>query len=142
LNWYELKFDGPVGDEMTPLGRLKIRPVMGGYGYSLRSGRVAASTTFVGGVSFNSFDEDDRARLAYARQLETTLLRISAANGLAARAELGVWFDIDDRFGLLTSVGYMLARPRITIVTGNGEEERRLRADAVKLQVGLVYAIF
>jgi hypothetical protein len=142
LNWYGLRFDAPIGGERTALGRLRVRPLMGGYGYSLRRDRFAVTSTLVGGVSFNSFDADDRARLAYARHFDITLLRISASNGPAARAEVGVWFDLDERFGLLVSAGYMLARPTITIVTGDGEERRRLNADAVKLQVGLVYAIF
>lgn len=141
LNWYALQFDGSTGTEEARLGRLRVRPFMGGYGYYQRRGRTALSATLVGGFALNSFDEDDRARLAFARR-NVTLLRISAGNSAAARLELSAWFDINDKFGLLAATGYVLARPNITIVTSEGEERRRLRADAVKFQVGLVYAIF
>jgi hypothetical protein len=142
FNWYSLDFDAVVGGQRVRLGALRIRPIMGGYGYWVTRDRVSLAATVIAGLAFNSFDTADAARLAYDRNLDELLLRINASPAPAARAEIGVWYDLTSRFGLLGSVGYVAARPRITTTTESGRESRRLRADAVKLQIGLVYGLF
>ena len=141
FNWYSVAFDGLVGGDRVDLGDVRIRPVMGGYGYWWNRGRVTAAATLVGGVAFNTFDTSDAARIAYDRR-DQLLLRIDASHGLAARGELGLWFDLSDKIGLLGSVGYVAARPKVEIVTAAARDSMRLRADAVKLQFGVVYAPF
>lgn len=142
FNWYAMDFDAVVTGERVALGDLRIRPVMAGYGYWWQGDRVGIAATGIAGIAFNTFDTADAARLAYDRQLDVLLLRISASNSLAARAEIGVWYDLTSRFGLLASAGYVAARPRITVTTEFTRESQRLRADAVKLQLGLVYGLF
>ena len=142
LNWFNTRFDTPAAGETVELGQLRVRPVMGGYGYTVRRGRFAATGSAVGGVAFNSFKEADAVRLAYAEALDRTLLRITAGNSLAARGEVSLWWDLNERLGLLGVVGYVVARPEISIVTNVGTEERRLKADSLKLQIGLAYGIF
>jgi hypothetical protein len=142
FNWFRMEFDGFVAGERIILGELRVRPIMGGYGYTWRFGPLAATASLIGGYAFNGFDTDDQARLAYQRTLQTTLLRVSASNSLAARAEVTVWYDVSSRIGLLGAVGFVAAHPEITIVTDVGREERRLRADSLKLQIGIAYGIF
>jgi hypothetical protein len=142
LNWFNTKFDTRVAGDEVGLGELRVRPIMGGYGYTVRRGRLAATGSAVGGVAFNSFKEADAVRLAYAQLLDRTLLRISAGNSLAARGEISLWWDLNERLGLLGVVGYVVARPTISIVSDTGTEERRLKADSVKLQIGIAYGIF
>jgi hypothetical protein len=142
LNWFTTEFEGSVGAERAPLGDLRVRPVMGGYSYGVRRGRWTASAGLVAGFAFNSFQTDDRARLAYQRTLQTTLLRISAANGPAARAEISTWYDVSARVGIQGVFGYVLARPTITIADEHSVTRRSLRADALKLQVAVAYALF
>jgi hypothetical protein len=136
FNWFGLDFDANVGGEQVPLGHLRVRPIMGGYGYTLQRGRLSTSATLIGGYAFNSFEPDSRAVAAYRRSLQT-LLRISAANSLAARAEIAVWYDASARIGILSSIGYVVTRPEISIITDAGVERRGLRADALKLQIGV-----
>jgi hypothetical protein len=142
FNWYSTAFDGFVGGERVDLGDLRIRPVMGGYGYWWDQGRITLAATLIGGVAFNTFDTSDQARIAYIRRLDQLLLRIDASHGLAARAELGLWYDLSDKVGLLGSIGYVAARPKVEIITEATRDSTRLRADAVKLQIGVVYAPF
>ena len=142
LNWYSTDFDTVVAGQRVALGGLRLRPVMAGYGYWLQGERVALAATVVGGFSFNSFDTADALRIAYDRDLDELLLRVEASHSLAGRAEAGVWFDLTSRLGLMASVGYVAARPEITITTDESRESRRLRADAVKFQIGLVYGLF
>jgi hypothetical protein len=140
FNWYSTAFDGFVGGERVDLGDLRIRPVMGGYGYWWTRGRATLAATLIGGVAFNTFDTSDQARIAYNRRLDELLLRVDASHGLAARAELGLWYDLSDKAGLLGSIGYVAARPKVEIITETSRSSTRLRADAVKLQIGVVYA--
>lgn len=142
FNWYSTEFDTTIAGERVEFGRLHIRPVMAGYGYWFARDRITVAATFIGGIAFNSFDTADAVRLAYDRRLDELLLHVSASNGLAGRAEVGVWYDLTSRLGLLTSVGYVAVRPSITIATESVQVSRRLRADAVKFQVGLVYGLF
>lgn len=142
FNWYSMDFDTDVAGERVALGGLRIRPFMAGYGYWLRRERVTVGATAIAGVAFNSFDTADAVRIAYSHRLDELLLRVKASNSLAARAEIGVWYDLTSRFGLLASAGYVAARPTVTVSTELGRESRRLRADAIKLQLGLVYGVF
>jgi hypothetical protein len=141
FNWYSTAFTGEVDGERVDLGDMRIRPVMGGYGYWWNRGRATLAATLIGGVSFNTFDTSDEARIAYHRS-DRLLLRIDASHGLAARAELGLWVDLSDKIGLMGSVGYVAARPAVEFITETTRESARLRADAVKLQIGVVYAPF
>jgi hypothetical protein len=70
------------------------------------------------------------------------LLDVSAGNSLAARAEVAMWYDLNSRFGILGVVGYIVARPEIDVVTDAGTDSRRLKADSLKLQIGVAYGIF
>lgn len=142
FNWYSTAFDGFVGSQRVDLGDLRIRPLMGGYGYWWNRGRATLAATLIGGVAFNTFDTSDQARIAYDRRLDQLLLRIDAKHGVAGRAELGLWYDLSDKVSLLGSIGYVAARPKVEIVTETTRDSTRLRADAVKLQIGFVYAPF
>lgn len=142
FNWFNTRFDARIGGEDVELGQLRVRPVMGGYGYTKRYGRLAATASAVGGVAFNSFREADPARIAYTQSLQRTLLRVEARNSLAARGEVSVWYDLNSRIGLMAVAGYVHARPKIDIVSDLGTETRRLKADSIKLQVGMAYGIF
>jgi hypothetical protein len=142
LNWFTTDFTASIGSARVPLGDLRVRPVMGGYSYTVRRGAFAITAGLVGGYAFNSFEVDDRARLAYQSARGDTLLRITASNSLAGRGEIAMWYDVSSRFGLQGVVGYVAARPVIETITGAGSTSRRLRADSVKLQIGLAYGIF
>ena len=142
FNWFATTFDGNVGETRVELGDLRIRPVMGGYGYTVKRGPLAATFSAVGGIAFNSFDPTGNARVAYAESADRVLLDITASNTPAARTEVALWYDLNTRIGILVAFGYIVTRPEIDIVTDVGTETRRLKADALKLQFGVAYGIF
>ena len=142
FNWFTTRFDAQVGDTKAELGDLRVRPIMGGYGYTMRRGRVSVSASAIGGVAFNSFEPSTSARIAYADALNRVLLDVKAANSLVGRTEVVTWYDLNARFGLMAVVGYIAARPNVTIITDVGSEKRRLTADSLKFQVGVGYSIF
>jgi hypothetical protein len=58
------------------------------------------------------------------------------------KPEVSTWIDVSDKVGLNVSIGYMVARPTVTLTTALGSDPRAVRADVVMVKVGLVYSMF
>jgi len=142
LNWYSLDIDRPVGGTATDIGELKVRPIMAGYGYTWLRDRQAISANLLGGYAFGSMELSSTAGDAYAARTGARATDASASNTFVFRPEIDYWYDINKLFGLNINVGYMVARPDITITTAAGVDKRTARADQFQLRVGLVYSIF
>jgi hypothetical protein len=141
LNWYsaEVEPDGGADQRLT-FGKLNVRPIMAGYGYSRVAGRATVSAHFLAGYAFTSFSlpPPDAARA----NLGTLPITVNASNALVLRPEMSAWVDLGHRVGLNISAGYMVARPVLTVRTPEGEDRRRMHADRLLIKVGLGYAVF
>jgi hypothetical protein len=58
------------------------------------------------------------------------------------KPEIGVWYDLNRKFGLNVNAGYMIARPDVAMTTTAGTDQRTARADQFSLKVGVVYSVF
>jgi hypothetical protein len=142
LNWYEVDIDRPVGGVSTVLGELHLRPIMAGYGYTWVKGRNAITADILGGFAFGSMELASGAADAYRSRLGLQTVDAEASNPWVLKPEVGIWHDINRSFGLNINIGYMLARPDVTITTSTGLDRRTARADQFLVKVGLVYSIF
>ena len=143
LNWYAVDIDRPVGGGgATPIGTVHIRPIMGGYGYTWLRGRNAVSASALAGYAFATMKLGDGAADAYQSRLGGQITDSSASNTWVLRPEIDFWHDINKMFGLNVNVGYMIARPDVTIATTSGVDKRTARADQFQFRVGLAYSIF
>lgn len=142
FNWFATDLDRPLGGELQQFGRLHVRPLLGGYGYGVRLGDAVVSFDVKGGYAFSSFKLEPGFSDAYRTAMNTERLRVNAANTFVIKPEVNAWIDLSRRFGMNISGGYMLARPELTISSDLGSERRRVRADMVIVQVGVVYSIF
>jgi hypothetical protein len=142
LNWYEVAIERPVGGTAIMLGEVHIRPIMGGYGYTWLRGRNAISTNVLAGYAFSSMSLDDELAAAYQARTGVGVQDADASNTFVIRPEIDFWHDIDTRFGLNVNVGYIVARPEVSITTTTGIDKRTARADQFQFRVGLVYSIF
>jgi hypothetical protein len=79
---------------------------------------------------------------AYRARLGVEATDADASNGFVAKPEVDFWHDINKLFGLNINVGYMLARPDVTVTTSTGIDRRTVRADQFLVKVGLVYSFF
>ncbi len=145
LNWYTVDIDRPIGGTATELGELHIRPIMAGYGYTWKM-RIAGRTTeitadLLGGYAFGSIGLAPAAIDAYSR-VGSGSVSADASNTLVLKPEVGVWYDINKKFGFNVNAGYMIARPDVTITSTAGSDVRTARADQFILKVGLAYSIF
>jgi hypothetical protein len=142
FNWFSADLDGKVAGQAMPLGTLNVRPLMGGYGYTHVMGRTKVSANLLAGYAFTSFSLDTLAEDAY-RARHGSSPETGASNVFVAKPEISTWFDLTQRVGLNLNVGYMIARPEITIRTPLGGDEReRIRADRFMVRVGVAYSFF
>jgi hypothetical protein len=116
------------------LARIRIRPVMAGLGYTVRRDRLSASLSLVGGLAVNSLKLPDPIDLA-----ETAL---SVDHSLAWRPGVSFWLDVDDRVALNLFTGYLVTRPRVTVVESGQTVELTLRADTLMVSAGVAYKVF
>lgn len=143
LSWYATDLLQPIGDVApTAFGTLKVRPVLAGYGYERRFGRVDATARVLGGYAFNSFTLLPTFDDAYRRRLGATTVTTDVSNGFVVKPELSVWVDLSRKLGLQARAGYMVSRPGVTVSSSLGRDRRRINADVLMLRVGVVYSVF
>jgi hypothetical protein len=142
LNWFAVDVTQPVAGLETVLGEMKIRPIMGGYGYTRVMGRSAVSAHVMGGYAFTSFRVAPSAPDVYRDRLNARSLDADVDNTFVVKPELGYWYDLNSKMALHLSAGFMVARPRLTVTNSLGSTSERLRADIFMFKVGAVYKVF
>ncbi|HXH24672.1 MAG TPA: hypothetical protein VNI78_05445 [Vicinamibacterales bacterium] len=142
FNWYSVDMWTEAAGVRHPLGSLRLRPIMAGYGYTHRMGAFALSATALAGYSFNTFEVHERARRAYRDELGLLLLEAGASNRPVIKSELALWYDLDDRVGLIVSLAGIAARSNLAVLTDGDRRRIALRADTVKVLVGAAYGLF
>lgn len=117
-----------------PIGRIRLRPVMGGVGYTWSGVRTSATLSLVAGYSFNSLSIGDVS--------PGQALVVGVDDSFAGRPGFSVWYDMNARLALNVFTGYLIARPRITVLDDVRVDTRTLRADTAVVRVGMAYKLF
>jgi len=133
FGWYGTDLRSP-SDAIEVIGRVRLRPVMGGLGYTIRRERVSLEMTAVAGVAFNSVSSSD--------EVTGRAVPLQVGNSLAMRPAASVWIDLSGRTAINLSAGYVVTRPRLTTLEAGQVVRRRLTADAFLVRLGLVYKLF
>lgn len=142
LNWYAVHIDRLIGDSSLELGELHIRPFMAGWGYTHHLRRTSITADVLGGYAIGSVGLAPGAVEAYERRLGARSVTAESSNTFVLKPEIGVWYDLNKRFGLNVNAGYMFARPDVVVSSSVGLDKRKVRADQFILKVGVVYSIF
>ena len=143
LGWYAADVERSIGGRDVPLGELKIRPIVGGYGYTHQiSQRWFITGDLVGGFAFTSLNLTPEAAAAYG--LESSDGEVDTGTRVIPliRPELRAWYDFNEKWGVTFGVWYAIARPKITVFTPAGRETFRFHADTFSLSTGIVYRVF
>jgi len=141
LNWFSTSVDRSIGGSDVDLGELRVRPLMGGYGYTFVTRRTSFALDMLAGYSFNKMTLSARAADAY-RSLGALDVNTAVRNSIVARPELNIWQDVNRKMGINVNIGYTFARPRVLVRTPLGVDDHRVRADMLAVTVGAVYRIF
>jgi len=140
FSWFDTDIQQPPAISASDLGRLRVRPIMFGYGYTKIRGRAALTTDVVGGYAFNSFHLDPSTIADYQRRAASDV-HGEATNMFVVKPELTMWYDLNRRIGIKVNGGYLVARPSVTIVSTLGRDARSIRADTFLITIGVVYSI-
>jgi hypothetical protein len=135
LGWYEgdLTLARISGD--VNIGRLRVRPLMGGVGYTWVNGRVATGASINAGISFNSIRLDDQYRAGFGSGSE---VRGDASNSFAARPQLRVEYALARKFGVYSSASYFFTRFDSVLETPTGRFEDEWDGSSFNLFVGIM----
>jgi hypothetical protein len=142
LNWFETGLTQPIAGRDTNMGRLHIRPLMGGYGYTWVKRRTYITADLLAGYAFTSFDLDPAAEDTYRTRMGVRSVTTDSSNTIAINPEVHLWYDLNDRMGMKVTGGYVFARPSVTMTSSLGDDRREINADAFQVGVALVYKIF
>jgi hypothetical protein len=142
LDWYTSDVEIPIDGQAAPVGALTVRPVMLGASYTRQFSRYALTAGFVGGWSFNSMKQSDLQRRIYGEVVGIPDPQLSVANCWAARPSVSFWYELDNHFAALASVGYMFVRPTVTTRGAAGQRSDSVNLGSVVFSIGFVYGVF
>jgi hypothetical protein len=142
MSWFTTPVFTDVGGQQVELGRLSVRPLMFGVGYSRGvSRRLEWGASLAAGVAFGHVRRTALLKAAFGR-LGIGQVGAKMDDTFAWRVNTGLWIDLGNRFGLNLSVGYLGVQPGVTITTDAGDTRRTIDLDSVITSVGFTYGIF
>jgi hypothetical protein len=142
FNWFGTDLSRTIGGPNTEFGKLRVRPLMGGYGYTRVFGRTAVTGKLMAGYAFSSMKLSDEAVDAYRTRMGAQAITVKASNAVVVIPEINVWYNVNEKIGIRVSGGYVIARPDVTVTSTAGVDKRRVKADNVTFKIGMVYSIF
>ena len=135
LGWYEgdLRLSRISGDRRV--GHLRVRPLMGGVGYTWVTGRIATGASINAGISFNAIRVDDMYSLGFSSGGE---IRGDASHSFAARPQLRVEYAVTRKMGVYSSASYFFTRLDSVLETPIGRFEDEWNGSSVNVFVGVM----
>jgi len=140
FSWFDTDVQRQTPIPNSQFGRLRVRPVMIGYGYGRSFRRVDVTIDVVGGIAFNSYHPDPET-IAARKAAGATDLHGESTNSLAIKPEVQLWYDLNRRWGLRMAGGYLITRPTVSVTSSLGADRMPVRADSLLITVGIVYSI-
>jgi hypothetical protein len=137
LSWFDADVHGRFVGVEDRLGKVAIRPLMFGIGYTAVHGRLAISPSIVAGPALTTLSIDDRWKNHFAVRGSAFEERIGTVSG-AVRPGVGATYAIASHLGLTAFGGYLFNRPVFTVSTPSGDVRTRWTTDGVVLNAGVV----
>ena len=141
LNWFGTDLSRTIGGPNTEFGKLRVRPIMGGYGYTRVVGRTAVTGKLMAGYAFSSMKLSQEAMDAYEARFGAQAITVKASNAFVVIPEVNVWYNVNKKVGIRVSSGYVIARPDVIVTSTAGVDKRRVRADNLTLKIGMTYSL-
>jgi len=141
IDFHNTDFHQEIGATEAPLGSIRQRALLAGYGHTKRIGRFTASASVSGGYSFNSLTVDNGMSSAFSTT-GLSLVGVRVSDGAVAKPDVAVWYDVFRHVGVGVSAAYLVTRPEETLTTATGSTVRRLNADTWELTTGVVFGVW
>ena len=143
LGWFVSDLDRSINGQRVHLGELKVRPIVGGYGYTHRiTDRWYLTGDVVGGFAYTSLNLTPEGSSALQAAAPADSIELHGRFIPVVRPEIRTWYDLHKRWGVTLGAWYALARPSVTVITPTSRETLHFRADTFSLSAGIVYRIF
>lgn len=142
LDWFSTDVDGTtVANLAGQIGRLQVRPFMGGVGYTFRSRFTATTVSMVVGPSLNTFTPDGRVAGTIS-VAGSGVERNAGSIAVAFRPGVSVSIPFAPRLSVTGFAGYLVNRPSIALNTPSGFVRQTWRTDSIVTSVGVVFRVF
>jgi hypothetical protein len=139
LNWYGSDVAAPKFVDMDGrLGRLNVRPLLGGVGYTVLRGRLATSYAVVAGPALNTLHLDQAIRNSVSQEGGYR----GSVWSFAVRPGVSATYNIARRWDLIGFAGYIVNRPQITLRTATGAVTQHWKTDALVVNGGIAVRLF
>ena len=135
FGWYEGDLRLPRVSGEVEVGRLRVRPLMAGIGYSWVNGRVATGVSINAGISFNSIRLADQYPAFFGAGSQ---VRVDASNSFAARPQVRIEYAVARKIGVYASLGYFFTEFDNVIETPAGRFENEWDASSFNIFVGVM----
>ena len=138
FNWFGADVNGSSIGFDEHLGRVTIRGLLGGVGYTVSRGRAALTLTAMAGPTLNTLRLADgvKDRVVVGDDDEEQKFTLSGRIGA------GVTYTVAPRIALTGFGGYMINRPKFTFQVDGTEIPTRWKTDGVILSVGAIVSLF
>lgn len=137
LNWFDADVIGSDVGIDDRLGRVAIRPLMFGVGYTAARGPLSIAPSVVAGPSLNTLRIDDRWDGTFSVGGTSVEKKVGTVN-LAVRPGVNATYALAPRLGVTAFGGYLFNRPAFTINTPNGAVETKWNADGIVVNAGVI----
>ena len=142
LNWFEADVDGDFVDLGDRLGKVNVRPLMAGVGYTaFLTPKFSINPTIVAGPAFNRFEVDEEWRSLFGVGGDDPDDKANVWS-FAVRPGISATYAVHPRFGITAFGGYLFNRPDFTFFTPSGERENTWKTDGFSFSAGIVVPIF
>ena len=131
FDWYQADVDAGGAAET----RIRIKPIMGGLGYTWRRNRVSFSPSIVAGYAFNRLSIRGTAPAV-------TAVPVDIDNSFTWRVGASAWFDLTRRVAMNVSAGRLMTGLRLTVLEDGRLDRHDASGDTIILRAGLAYRIF
>ena len=135
FDWYQADLETGAAAVET---RIRVKPIMGGVGYTWRGNRVSIAPSIVAGYAFNSLSIHDTAPAVAS----VTAVPVDVGNSFAWRVGASAWFDLTRRVAVNVSAGRLMTGLRLTVLEDGRLDRRDASGDTTILRGGLAYRIF
>ena len=142
LGWYSTDIAWQIGGERTEIGKLSVKPIMAGYGYTHVMGRKSVSAGISGGYAFNKLTQGAELEDIVQARTSARGATIDVGNAWVLRPGVSFWYNMNEKIGLNVGAHYIISRPRVTFTSSSGSESRRIDADMFSVKAGIAYSIF
>ena len=136
FGWFAADLAGPLA------GRVTVRPLLGGYGYTMVRGKFRTHVAALTGPAFVKVKVNDAERAVWSASLGKPVDGVDVKNSWVIKPGARLTYSILPRVGIFGSVDYEVARLTMQVRTGGQTTERKVKGDVVNLKVGASFGLF